>query len=298
MNTLKTWLPHTQQILNNRLELALLLLHVLNKPQSFLYAHPEYELTSEQLQQLETLVQQRVNGKPMAYILGQKEFWSLNFTVNEYVLIPRPETELLVETALQLLPNEPIHIADLGTGSGAIAIALAHERPNWQVIATDHSIPALQVAQHNAKQNNIYNIQFKLGSWCDALPKQKFHAILSNPPYIAEEDPHLQQGDLRFEPISALHSPNNGMADIATIATQARDYLLPGGLLMLEHGYQQGAEVRSLLQTLGYQHIQTKQDLAGLERVTFGILFKKHSNYPRHGEQQQNHAAGSIEPMH
>ena len=177
-----------------QIDVELLLTFALNQPRSFLYAHSEYELTKEQEKIFGILFNRRVNGEPIAYILGKKEFWSLELTVNQSVLIPRPETELLVEVALNKLNHEAAIIADMGTGSGAIALALANAHPKWNIIATDISEDALNLARYNAKQLQINNVEFYCGDWCRALPNKKFDLIISNPPYIAQNDPHLQQG--------------------------------------------------------------------------------------------------------
>ena len=267
MNIQKILLHHTAR-LNSRLEAELLLAHVLQKPKSFLYAHPEYTPTPQEELHFNALIQKRLSGTPIAYLLGEKEFWSLPFYVNEHVLIPRPETELLVELALKTTTKEAV-IADLGTGSGAIAIALKHERPQWTVIATDQSTEALNIAKRNAERNKN-PIEFYQGNWCEALPSIQLDLIISNPPYIDPQDPHLTQGDLRFEPKSALSAENHGMADIETIAQQAHSFLKPQGWLMLEHGYQQSELVQACLRKNEYQQIETKTDLAGLPRVTIG----------------------------
>jgi len=247
-----------------------LLCHTLQCNKAFLYTHPEHCLTAEQTEQWQILSDRRLNGEPIAYILGYRDFWTLRLNVTPDVLIPRHETELLVETALsQLPPHKTLAVADLGTGSGAMACALASERPDWQIIATDQSPAALAVAKDNAKQHQLSNITFKQGSWCNALPKdQTFDAIISNPPYIAENEPELKQGDVRFEPQSALIAPDHGLADISTIAAQAKQHLKPNGLLLLEHGYRQAAAIKDLLSKLGYQNIQCLTDLAGLDRIT------------------------------
>lgn len=249
------------------LDAELLLASVLKKERSYLHSHHDQELSSETINSFNQLIEQRLTGKPIAYILQHQEFWSLDLMVNEEVLIPRPETELLVELALEFLPaNKNLTIADLGTGFGAIALALAKERPNWLITATDNSSKALLIAQKNAHSFNLTNIQFILSNWCLNLPKHKFDAIISNPPYIAEDDPHLKT-NIKFEPSSALIAKNNGLKDIVTIITQAKNKLHHKGLLMLEHGYDQGNIIKSLLTTNDYQNITQYQDLAGLDRV-------------------------------
>lgn len=250
----------------SRIDVELLLAAVLNQPRSFLYAYPEHELTLEQKKNFDLLCTRRTNGEPIAYILGKKEFWSLELTINQNVLIPRPETETLVEVALSRLGREPAIVADLGTGSGAIAIALAHERPNWTVVATDVSEEALKLARHNARQLQLKNIEFYCGDWGGALPRKKFDLIISNPPYIAQNDPHLQQGDVRFEPKIALEA-GDGLSELQKIIIQAKEYLKIGGLLMLEHGYDQSEKVQNLLQQNKYQNITPHKDLANIYRI-------------------------------
>ena len=259
-----------QQI--DRIDAEVLLMHVLQKPRSYLYAWPERELSHEQLQQFTALIQQRLLGTPIAYLVGYKEFWSLSLNVTPDVLIPRPETELLVELALQQLDAEkPLKIADIGTGSGAIAIALASERKNWQFTAIDISAKALSVAKQNAEKFKINNIQFVEGSYCEPLT-EIMDAIVSNPPYIALSDPHLQQGDLRFEPINALSADENGIAALQIIAEQARLHLRKDGLLILEHGYDQADVIAKVLKECGYENVILHRDLSGNPRVTQAIL--------------------------
>jgi len=250
-----------------QLDAELLLAHVLKKERSYLYSHYDLELISETINHFEQLLEQRLTGKPIAYILQHKEFWTLDLIINEDVLIPRPETELLVELALKLLPaNLNLNIVDLGTGSGAIALALAKERPNWLITAADNSDKALLIAQKNAQNFNLTNIRFISSDWCLKLPPNKFDAIIANPPYIAEDDPHLKNS-IKFEPSSALIAKKHGLEDIITIITQAKNKLHDKGLLMLEHGYNQGNTIKKLLAANDYQHITQYQDLAGLDRV-------------------------------
>lgn len=271
MTTIRVALQDAARMLvtdSANLDVEILLAHILKKPRSFLYTWPEHELSAQDFQAFQVVVQSRQAGMPIAYILGYKEFWSLPLKVNNQVLIPRPETELLVELALEKLDaHASLQIADIGTGSGAIALALATERPHWFVHAVDLSPGALEIAKENAAQLKINNIEFHLGSFCEPL-KQKMHAIISNPPYIAEHDPHLQQGDLRFEPPSALVAENRGLSALNTIGQQARSCLYPNGLLLLEHGYDQAVDVKKMLEQLGYQDVMTHYDLAHLARVT------------------------------
>ena len=250
----------------SRLDIELLLAFTLNQPRSFLYAHPEYETTPEQEKKFNDLLKRRINGEPIAYILGKKEFWPLELTVTPNVLIPRPETELLIETALNKITQETADIADLGTGSGAIAIALASEHPKWNIIATDISKDALKLAQDNALNLQLKNIEFYHGNWCEALPNKKFDLIISNPPYIAQNDPHLQLGDVRFEPKIALEA-EDGLSEFKKIIKQAKNYLKNEGLLILEHGYDQSEKIQDLLNQNGYQGITPYKDLAGIDRA-------------------------------
>jgi release factor glutamine methyltransferase len=209
-----------------------------------------------------------VSGHPIAYLIGTKGFWNFDLKVTADVLVPRPETELLVEIILEHLDSKKQLIADLGTGSGAIALALASERPEWQLVATDSSQAALNLAEENAKNLQLNNIEFRQGSWAAALKRENFDAIVSNPPYIDKGDTHLKQGDVRYEPVQALVAEDQGLADLKQIAAQALDKLKPGAILLMEHGYQQGEAVRHLLTQSGYNEIQTYKDLAGLERAT------------------------------
>lgn len=250
------------------LEAEILLAHVLQVSRSYLYTFAEKKLSDAEEKTFFQLIDKRLQGEPVAYLTGHREFWSLDFHVTPDVLIPRPETEILVEQVLHLVKNEKAQIADLGTGSGAIALALAHEKPNWQVHATDESEAALNVARLNAKRLELPQVQFHLGKWCEALPQIFFDAIVSNPPYIAENDEHLSQGDLRFEPRLALVSGQDGLKDLHQIIQQAKAYLKSGGYLLLEHGFDQAEKVATLFKKAGYTHIIRQVDLAGLERVT------------------------------
>ena len=256
-----------------QIEAEVLLCFALDKPRIFLHIYPEHPLTAAQRSHFSELIQRRLDGEPLAYIVNKKEFWSLDLRVTPDVLIPRFETELLVEKCLALLPaNQLLKIADLGTGSGAIALALAKERSNWYVIATDQSSAALTIARENARSLKISNIEFYQGNWCEALPKEKFAVIISNPPYIDKDDPELEINVRNFEPQQALISADNGLADLKKIALQARDYLQEGGCLLLEHGYRQGEVVANYLIELGYQQVETFSDLSSLPRVTCGTL--------------------------
>ncbi|MCF6280737.1 MAG: peptide chain release factor N(5)-glutamine methyltransferase [Candidatus Polarisedimenticolaceae bacterium] len=255
------------------LEAKLLLSHLLQKDQSYLYAWPEKQLKAAQWSIYQQLIQRRISNEPIAYITGQREFWSLTFRVTPATLIPRPETEQLVELSLHYLHNKTeCHILDLGTGSGAIAAAIASERPHWCITATDDSDQALVIAKENFQNLKLNNITRYLGNWYDALPAgSQFDIIISNPPYITHSDPHLQQGDLTCEPLSALASGLDGLDDIRQIIKQAPQHLKQQGRLILEHGYEQGRAVRRLLAEAGLQQVKTHQDLSGLDRISEGI---------------------------
>lgn len=259
---------------NPELESRLLLCHILRQPLSHLYAWPEKALESQQLSAYNTLIEKRCNGTPVAHLTGAREFWSLTLKVTPDTLIPRPETELLVERALAHLDDHTnAQVADLGTGSGAIAAALASERPDWQITASDRSAAALRVAQENFRQLQLNNITCLQGDWYQALPEgARFDLIVSNPPYIEEDDPHLSRGDLPSEPRDALASGPDGLDAIRRIIRPAPDHLQPHGWLLLEHGFEQGEAVRQLLTEAGFQQISTHKDLAGLERVTEGRI--------------------------
>jgi release factor glutamine methyltransferase len=257
--------------LGDRLEAELLLVHVLGKPRSWLIAHADDALDAGHAEAFDVLVQRRGDGEPVAYITGRRGFWSLDLEVTPATLIPRPETELLVELALDRLPvSVPVRVADLGTGSGAIALAIAHECKSAQVLATDASQQALAVAQRNAARLGIANVAFAQGDWLAPLHGQVFDVIASNPPYIEARDPHLGQGDLRFEPASALASGDDGLDDIRRIVADAGAHLKPNGWLLMEHGWNQGAAVRALLERAGYREVFTAQDLEQRDRVSGG----------------------------
>lgn len=269
------------------------LLYVLQKSPSFLITDGDYQLTESEQTQFETGIAQMQSGTPLAYLTGKQAFWSLEFEVNEHTLIPRPDTEVLVERVLGWIDNHaqnddtnnsPQRLLDLGTGSGCIAISLAHElqtlAPNrWQVTAIDYSKPALEVAKRNAVLNDVTNIEFKQSDWFSVLnssenseraaDKPVFDVIVSNPPYIVDNDEHLDK--LKAEPLSALVAPDNGLGDIKQIAEQARDYLVSGGLLAIEHGYDQGELVRQIFTDFGFTQVETLQDYGGNDRVTWGV---------------------------
>lgn len=259
------------------LDVELLLMQVLDKPRVYLYSHPEKTLSEKEWQAFNVLLKRCLDGEPIAYITGHKEFWSLDLLVNEKVLVPRPETELLVELALKKFPDsEAISCADLGTGSGAIALALASERPNWSILATDKSRAALSLARINAGRLGIDNVKFRQGSWCQALQGKRYDLIISNPPYIAEHDPSLR-GSIKFEPKQALISGADGLDDINIIIKEAGKNLNSHGFLLLEHGYDQADKVSAIMHQQGYIEIATHKDLAGHDRVTEGRWVKNES---------------------
>ena len=248
-----------------------LLVHALAKPRSWLYAHGDDIGDAALVARFEALVARRVAGEPVAYITGRRGFWSFDLAVTPATLIPRVETELLVELALARLPRDrELRIADLGTGSGAIALALAHERPRACVVATDASDAALAVARGNANALGIDNIDFRRGDWLAPLADERFDLIASNPPYIASDDPHLGAGDLRHEPVSALASGRDGLDAIRVIVGNATAHLVTDGWLLLEHGLEQGRAVRGLLHAAGFVDVATEHDLEGRDRVTLG----------------------------
>jgi release factor glutamine methyltransferase len=250
-----------------RIEVQCLLQKALNVSRSYLIAHPEYVLGAEENNTYSISFQRRLKGEPIAYILGEREFFGLNFLVTPDTLIPRPETELLVELVLERLEGK-LRVLDMGTGSGAISLSIAHQRPDADVWACDFSSAALVVAQENSHRLGIHNVQFVESDWFSALSGQRFDIIVSNPPYVAKDDPHLSQGDVRFEPVTALTSGSDGLDDIRHIVLQAGTHLNSGGWLLLEHGYDQAAQVRELLQQSGYANIFSAKDLSGIERCS------------------------------
>lgn len=253
------------------LDAEILLCLTLNKPRIHLRTWPDKQLQPEDLTAFKGLLEQRQKGIPIAYITGNREFWSRDFQVTPDVLIPRPDTELLIELSLELIPkNQPVKIIDLGTGSGIIAITLAAECPHIHVSATDFSLAALRIAQLNADRHHINTIQFYQSNWFSNIPETQFDLIVSNPPYIAEDDEHLQQGDVRFEPRTALCATEQGLNDIKIIATAARNHLKSGGQLLIEHGYNQAQHVQALFKSLHYSKVQTYTDLSGQPRATYG----------------------------
>ncbi len=254
-----------------RHEAELLLLHVLERERGWLFAHADAVPEPAQAEAFRALCARRRAGEPVAYLTGSRGFWTLELTVNKATLIPRPETELLVELALARLPEDaPLRVADLGTGSGAIALSIARERPLAAVVATDLYGPTLAVATRNAEANGVDNVWFRRGDWFVALGGDRFDLIASNPPYIAAGDAHLEQGDLRFEPAQALASGADGLDDLRRIVAGAPDHLVPGGWLLLEHGWDQGETVRALLAGRGYADVETLRDLEHRDRVSLG----------------------------
>jgi release factor glutamine methyltransferase len=254
-----------------RLEVQLLLQHALGASRAMLLAYPERALTVEQDTVYQGLLARRLQGEPVAYLFGEREFYGLNLAVTPATLIPRPETELLVELALERLQGRAApRVLDLGTGSGAIALALARSRPDAVVRACDASADALAVAQRNAVRLGLANVGFVQSDWFAALGEQPYDLIASNPPYIVDHDPHLQQGDVRFEPRTALASGPDGLDDIRRIVAAAPARLAPGGWLLLEHGYDQAPAVRALLEAAGFAEVFSACDLAGIERVSGG----------------------------
>ncbi len=258
---------------NARLDAEVLLASALGQSRSYLRAWPERQLTEQQLLLFSGLIRRRLDGEPIAHILGRREFWSLELEVTPDTLIPRPETELLVEQTLALIPPDAaLQIADLGTGSGAIALAIAHERPRCRITAVDRSKAALQVAERNAVRHKLPNIVLRHSYWFSELTARRFDIIVSNPPYIRADDPHLTQGDVRFEASSALVSGTDGLDDLRCIISAAPRHLQAGGWLLVEHGYDQGSAVRDLFAAACFTAIHSTRDLAGQERITCGRI--------------------------
>jgi len=257
-----------------KLDVEILLCLVLDKERSYLMTWPEKMLSNEQLHHFLPLLIRRIQGEPIAYITGIKEFWSLPLAVSKATLIPRPDTETLIELVLeQYKDSKNISCLDLGTGTGAIALALASENPTWKIDAIDFNVEAVQLAQRNAKNCKLAHVNIFQSDWFAQVDTQKkFDLIVSNPPYIDCEDINLNQGDVRFEPASALVARDNGLADIKHIADMARSFLTAQGQLFFEHGFEQGDAVRSILLTLGFEAAQTKQDLNGHDRITWAVL--------------------------
>jgi release factor glutamine methyltransferase len=258
----------TREDATHPLDAELLLAHVLGKTRTFLKAHPEQIPAPEQAQRFSELLERRVAGEPIAYIIGSRDFWTLTLAVNPSVLVPRPETELLVERALAVGPEGSAAIADLGTGSGAIALALASERPQWKVTAVDISAPALNTARANATSLELDSVEFLEGAWFAPLKNRRFHLIASNPPYVSESDDALKDATLQHEPQIALASGPDGLNAIREIVLAAPDYLERHGWLLLEHGSDQAAAVAHELVGRGFSHVRSHRDLAGHWRLT------------------------------
>jgi release factor glutamine methyltransferase len=256
-----------------KLDSELLLSFVLNKPRTYLHTWPDLTLADEELNQFNRLLERRTNGEPIAHILGERGFWSLNLNVTADTLIPRPDTERLVELALEIIPQQAQwKILDLGTGTGAIALSLAKEKPACFITATDQSIKAIDVAKQNAARNQISNIEFIQSDWFAELENQHFDMIVSNPPYICDNDPHLKVGDVRFEPLSALTAGADGLDDIRTIIKNSHHYLKKNGALLIEHGYDQADAVCDLLKAANFTQVRNFKDHGGNPRVSLGYI--------------------------
>jgi release factor glutamine methyltransferase len=257
------------------LDTELLLAHCLEKDRAYLYAWPERAIAPSIETAFRALLERRAAGEPIAYLTGRREFWSLPLAVNASTLIPRPDTERLVEVAQELIREPRARVLDLGTGTGAIALALAREHPDWSLCGVDVEPAAVELARDNARTLAIGNVEFQQSDWFAALPAQRFDAIVSNPPYIDADDPHLRSGDVRFEPRRALVADGNGLAAIASIIDGAPLFLREGGWLLFEHGYQQGEPVRALLLQAGFSEVRTWRDWAENERVSGGRLARE-----------------------
>lgn len=253
-----------------RLDVEVLLAHGLGKSRTWLYTWSDRQLTADELVSFEAMLARRQCGEPVAYITGEREFWSLPLMVAPSTLIPRPDTERLVELTLALELPVAASVLDLGTGTGAIALALASERPHWQILAVDMSAEAVALAEVNRARCQLANVRVRQSDWFTAFTETGFDVIVSNPPYIDAADPHLNQGDVRFEPHTALVAADQGLADIRQIATEGLNRLVEGGWLLVEHGYQQGEAVRSVFREAGFGQVCTERDYGGHERVTMG----------------------------
>jgi len=254
-----------------KLDAQVLLLHILQKPRSYLFTWPEHALSDEQQSQFNVFIQRRLKGEPVAHITGLREFWSLSLEVNSTTLIPRPDTETLVEQALEIALPATAKVLDLGTGTGAIALALGSEMPSWQITAVDRVSDAVALATRNQQRLAINNVHVKQSNWFSELHGEKFNLIVTNPPYIESSDIHLNQGDVRFEPLSALVADDCGMSDIKQIITQSRDYLSSNGYLLIEHGFEQGEAVRHFFEKMAFVNIKTVKDLGNNDRVTLAL---------------------------
>lgn len=257
------------------IDAELILSHVLKQPRAFLFAHYDYELTKEEEKHFKELVQKRAENQPIAYILNEKYFWSFKLYVNEHTLIPRPETEMLVETALDLCKAEIAKVLDLGTGSGAIALAIAKERPGWKVIGVDKSEAAINVALKNKQFLNLPNVEFFLSDWFTNIDDKEFDIIVSNPPYIDIYEKNIMDKEVFHEPETALFSCDHGLHDIKLIIKHSKDFLKKNGMILLEHGFTQKSEIEEYLKNNGFHEIQSFKDLQGHYRITCAIFRKK-----------------------
>ncbi|RUR29882.1 peptide chain release factor N(5)-glutamine methyltransferase [Vreelandella nanhaiensis] len=258
-----------------RLDAEVLLAHVIKRDRTWLYTWGDRECPPWEHARFDALIAARVQGQPVAYLTGEREFWGLRLDTSKDTLIPRPDTETLVEAALGRVVSPSGRLLDLGTGTGAIALAFANEQPGWQVVGVDLREEAVALAQGNARKLAITNVRFKQSNWFSAFAQgdtERFDLIVSNPPYIAADDPHLHQGDVRFEPASALVAAGDGLADLMHLIATARRYLSASGWLLLEHGYRQAADVRAALGKAGYQSVESICDLGGHERITLGRI--------------------------
>jgi release factor glutamine methyltransferase len=263
-------LDDARERLDSRLEAELLAAFLLGRDRGWLYAHDDEPIGAGTRARFEALLERRLAGQPIAYILGQREFYGRSFLVDDSVLIPRPETELLIDTALTLaLPERP-RVADIGTGSGCIALTLAAERPNWSVTATDVSEQALVVARHNRARLGLADVAMRRGDLFEPLATERFDLIVANPPYVAHGDPHLEVGDVRFEPETALVAGRDGSRILRRLIAAAGSHLEPRGWLLVEHGHDQADRVRDLYSRAGFAAVESRRDLAGIERVTLG----------------------------
>lgn len=276
-NSIANWIAYGREKLacssdSAKLDTQILLAFVLNKERSYLLTWPERELVKEDEKHFLELLERRISGEPIAYIIGVKEFWSLPLRVSPATLIPRPDTEVLVELVLENFGEvKYLQCLDLGTGTGAIALALASEQPSWQIDAIDFNLDAVQLAQKNAETLQLTQVNIFQSNWFSAVNERKYEVIVSNPPYIDDLDENLSQGDVRFEPKSALVASEHGLGDIQHIAQQALSFFKPQGALFFEHGFEQGQAVRNILTDLGYANAQTVRDLNGHERITWAI---------------------------
>jgi release factor glutamine methyltransferase len=270
--TLKAQIDQAAERLGDRRECALLASLALQQPLSWIYAHGDEPMRPEAIRHYAELIARRAEGVPFAYLVGRREFYGRDFSVSPDTLIPRPETEHLVEWALALDLPENAGVADIGTGSGCIALTLAAERPDWRVVGTDTSTQALAIAEINRTRLGADNARLVAGNLFEPLGEERFHLVVSNPPYVADGDPHLEQGDVRHEPRIALTPGPDGLSILRRLIHDAPDFLLPGAWLLLEHGYDQAEAVRSLFRTRGFDEIESRKDLAGIERVTGGRL--------------------------